>query len=207
MRLAPLRVGLTGGIGSGKSTVAGLLVACGASLIDADALSRAATGPGGQAMDAVMAVFGADFLTPEGALDRDRMRQLVFADPSARQRLEAIIHPVVGEAIRVQSQAAVQAGSRCLVLDIPLLVESPRWRPVLDRVLVVDCSEATQRARVASRESGRAGWKPEATEKIMASQASRTQRLAAADICIHNEGLSLEALHDLVRQLATSFGL
>jgi len=205
--LPPLRVGLTGGIGSGKSTVAQLLAACGATLIDADALSRAATAPGGQAMDAIAAAFGADLLTPEGALDRDRMRQLVFADPTARQRLEAIVHPVVGEAIRAQSRAAARAGSRCLVLDIPLLVESPRWRPVLDRVLVVDCSEATQKARVASREAGRTGWTPDATEKIMASQASRAERLAAADICIDNDSLSLEALHDLVRQLANSFGL
>lgn len=205
--MSPLCVGLTGGIGSGKSTVAAMLSKCGATVIDADALSRAATAAGGQAMASITAAFGADFMAADGSLDRDRMRQLVFTDPSARQRLEAIVHPVVGEAIRLQMRQAADAGSRCVVLDIPLLVESPRWRPLLHRVLVVDCSEATQRARVAVRESGRPGWTPEATEKIMANQASRAQRLAAADICIHNDGISMPQLQDLVLRLAPCFGL
>lgn len=206
-RMPSLCVGLTGGIGSGKSTVAAVLVDCGATLIDADAISRAATAAGGQAMAPITAAFGAEFMASDGSLDRDRMRQLVFTDPSARHRLEAIVHPVVGEAIRSQMRQAAEAGSPCVVVDIPLLVESPRWRPLLHRVLVVDCSEATQKARVAAREAGRPGWTPEATGKVMASQASRAQRLAAADICIHNDGISMPQLQDLVRQLAPSFGL
>ncbi|WP_341907240.1 dephospho-CoA kinase [Polaromonas sp. YR568] len=205
--MSPLCIGLTGGIGSGKSTVAAMLSECGATLIDADAISRSATTAGGQAMAPIAAAFGADFMAPDGSLDRDRMRQLVFTNPSARQRLEAIVHPVVGEVIQLQMRRATEAGSRCVVVDIPLLVESLRWRPVLHRVLVVDCSEATQKARVAARESGRPGWTPEATDRVMASQASRTQRLAAADICIHNDGISLPELQDLVRRLAPCFGL
>ena len=198
------RIGLTGGIGSGKSTVARLLVACGAVLVDADAIARQVTAAGGAAVKEIASQFGDQVITAEGAMDRDRMRQLAFNDPAARQRLEDIIHPLVRqETMRQSEQAATGGGAACIVFDIPLLVESGRWRQQVDHVLVVDCSEATQIARVMARN----GWTREAVEKIMAGQASREQRLAAADSCIYNDGLSLEALDLLVRQLASRFGL
>ena len=205
--MATQRIGLTGGIGSGKSTVAGLLVARGATLVDADAIARQVTAPGGAAVKELAEQFGNHVITAEGAMDRDRMRQLAFSDPAIRQRLEAIIHPLVSQETLRQAGQAVKAGSVCIVFDVPLLVESGRWRQQVDRVLVVDCSEATQIARVLARETGRNGWTREAVEKVMAGQASREQRLAAADICIYNDGLSLEALGRLVGQLATRFGL
>lgn len=198
-----LRIGLTGGIGSGKSTVARVLVACGATLVDADAISRQLTTPGGAAISELASQFGPQMITPEGAMDRDRMRQLAFSDPAIKGQLEAIIHPLVSQESLRQSNAAVAAGSPCIVFDIPLLVESGRWRQQLDRVLVVDCAQETQIARVMARN----GLAREVVEKIMAGQASRAQRLAAADICICNEGLSLEALERLVRELARRFGL
>jgi len=203
MRHAALRIGLTGGIGSGKSTVARTLVACGAVLVDADAISRAVTAAGGAAIKEIAVQFGGTMLTAEGAMDRDRMRQLAFDDPTARRRLESIVHPLVSqETLRQYTQAAA-AGSACVVFDVPLLVESGRWRQQLDRVLVVDCEEATQISRVMARN----GWPRESVEKVIAGQASRTQRLSAADICLHNDGLPLEALDTEVRQLAARFGL
>jgi dephospho-CoA kinase len=205
--MAIQRIGLTGGIGSGKSTVARMLVDCGATLIDADAIARQITAPGGAAVKEIASQFGDAVITAEGALDRDRMRQLAFNDPAARQRLEAIVHPLVGQETLRQAGLAVTAGSPCIVFDIPLLVESGRWRQQLDQVLVVDCSEATQIARVTAREEGRSGWTRDVVEKIMAGQASRAERLAAADICIYNDGLSLSSLGLLVRQLAARFGL
>lgn len=207
MPRATQRIGLTGGIGSGKSTVARMLVGCGATLVDADAIARQVTAPGGAAVKQIASQFGDDVITAEGALDRDRMRQLAFNDPAARQRLEAIIHPLVSQETLRQAGLAAKAGSPCIVFDIPLLVESGRWRQQLDQVLVVDCSEAAQIARVMAREEGRSGWTRDVVEKIMAGQASRAERLAAADICICNEGLSLPSLGLLVRQLATRFGL
>ena len=197
------RIGLTGGIGSGKSTVAGFLTACGAALVDADAIARQVTAPGGAAINALTRQFGAQIITAEGAMDRDRMRQLAFADPAIKQQLEAIIHPLVAQESLRQSNAAVAAGRSCIVFDIPLLVESGRWRRQLDRVLVVDCSEASQISRVMARN----GWPREMVEKIIAGQARRAQRLAAADMCICNEGLSLRALELQVRQLTYCFGL
>ena len=203
MTAAILRIGLTGGIGSGKSTVARVLAECGAAVIDADAISRQLTAPGGLAIAAIASQFGNQFVTAEGALNRDLMRQLAFDDPVSRLRLEAIIHPLVGHEILAQTAHAIAGGRTCLVVDIPLLVESGRWRQQVDRVLVIDCSEAAQIDRVTARNS----FSREAVQKIIAGQATRDQRLAAADICIHNEGLSLERLDALIRQLARSFGL
>jgi len=198
-----IRVGLTGGIGSGKSTVLGMLADLGAAAIDADAISRAATAAGGAAIPAIAQAFGAGFVTAGGALDRARMRAHAYADPGARKRLEAIIHPLVGQESARQVQAALAAGAGCIVFDIPLLVESGRWRSQVDQVLVIDCSPETQVARVTAR----SGLKPAEVLAIIGSQAPRALRLAAADAVICNEGLSLDELRDNVVQVARRFGL
>jgi dephospho-CoA kinase len=200
-----VRLGLTGGIGSGKSTVAAMLGRLGATLIDADAISRASTGPGGSAIAAVRATFGDDFVTADGAMDRDRMRALVFADPSAKARLEAIVHPLVRTEID-RRIASVAAGS-VAVLDLPLLAESPAWRQRCDLVWVVDCAPETQVQRVMARN----GWPRTQVEAVLAAQASREQRLAIADGVIRNDGISLAELEAQVqlqwRKLSDRFGL
>ena len=198
-----LRVGLTGGIGSGKSTVLQMLAQLGAAVIDADAISRATTAAGGAAIAAIAQRFGNQFIGPDGALDRTRMREHAYADPQARRRLEEIIHPLVGAESARQVQSALDAGVPCIVFDIPLLVESGRWRSQVDRVLVIDCSAATQVARVVARSA----LAPEAVRAIMAAQATRAQRLAAADIVICNEQLSLDELRHMVVQVGRLFGL
>ena len=197
------RIGLTGGIGSGKSTVLAMLQALGAAAIDADAISRATTAAGGAAIPRIREVFGPDFVTADGALDRDRMRERAYAQPEARRELEQIIHPLVGQEVARQVDVALAAGARCIVFDIPLLVESGRWRQQVDRVLVVDCTPETQVARVTAR----SGLAPEEVRAIIAAQAPRPVRLAAADLVICNEGLTLEALQNEVEQAARSFGL
>jgi dephospho-CoA kinase len=198
-----IRVGLTGGIGSGKSTVLQMLGQLGAAVIDADVISRGATATGGAAIAAIAERFGSDFITREGALDRDRMREHAYADPLARKLLEEIIHPLVSLESARQVQTALEAGVRCIVFDIPLLVESGRWQSQVDQVLVVDCSPPTQVDRVVAR----SGLKAEEVRAIIAAQASRSQRLAAADLVICNEGLSLDQLRDKVVQAARRFGL
>lgn len=198
-----MRIGLTGGIGSGKSTVLAMLQNRGAAAIDADAISRATTAAGGAALPAIIDRFGPEFIGPDGALDRARMRERAYAHPEARRELEQIIHPLVGQEIERQVAAATQAGRRCVVFDIPLLVESGRWRARVDKVLVVDCAPETQVARVVAR----SGLQPGEVRAIIAAQAPRALRLAAADLVICNEGLSLEALRHEVEQAATTFGL
>lgn len=198
-----MRVGLTGGIGSGKSTVLEVLRQMGAATIDADAISRATTAAGGAAIPGIAQAFGADFITADGALDRERMRVHVYAHPQSRQTLEAIIHPLVGAESARQVEQATASGARVIVFDIPLLVESGRWRAQVDRVLVVDCLPATQIARVAAR----SGLAPSQVEAIMAAQAPRGLRLQAADAVIFNEGLSLQQLQAQVRWVGHTFGL
>ena len=197
------RIGLTGGIGSGKSTVAGMLAALGAAIVDADAISRQLTAAGGAALPAIAAAFGTGCIDPSGAMDRNAVRTLVFSDPDAKRRLEAIIHPLVASETARQASAAVAAGAPCIVFDVPLLVESARWRGQLQQVLVIDCSAEQQISRVMRR----SGWTSEAVQQVMAGQARRDQRLAAADICIYNEAVSLAELELLVRQAACRFGL
>jgi dephospho-CoA kinase len=177
----PFAVGLTGGIGCGKSTVADLFAVRGAGIVDTDVLAHQLTAPGGAAMPALVQEFGANFATPDGALDRTRMRDLVFADPGARARLEGILHPMIRAATL---DAAMSVAGAYVIFVVPLLVESGTWRSRVQRVLAIDCQEATQIARVMARNG-----LPEAQVKaIMAAQASRTQRLAAADDVIDNDG-------------------
>lgn len=195
-----LRLGLTGGIGSGKSTLARMLQSLGAEVIDADEISRATTASGGTAIAAIARTFGAAFIDADGALDRARMRALVFSQPEQRKVLESIVHPLVGQEIR---QLALQATSNVLIFDVPLLVESPQWRGQLDRVLVVDCLPATQVRRVAQR----SGWDLATIEAAMRNQCSREQRLAAADLVAFNDAESLDNLQHLARTLAKRFGL
>lgn len=191
---APPTIGLTGGIGSGKSTVAALLVAQGAHLVDTDAIARSLTAPGGAAMPAVAQAFGPAFVAPDGALDRARMRALAFADAGAKARLEAILHPLIGAEA---SRQAASAGGRPVVFDVPLLTPGSAWRARVARVLVVDCSEDTQAARVAARP----GWDEALARSVIAQQIPRAQRRALADAVIHNDGLTLEALGAEVQAL------
>ena len=197
------RLGITGGIGSGKSTFAAMLAARGAVHIDADQIARGVTAAGGLAMAPIAAAFGPELVSDDGGLHRERMRALAFADASARQRLEAIVHPLVGQATTERIARAEQAGAALIVLDIPLLVESGRWSRQLDQVLVVDCSEATQIRRVIARSQ----LAPEAIERILAAQATRKARRAAADMIIYNDTLDLERLRAHAVRIAALFGL
>ncbi len=197
-----MRVGLTGGIGSGKSTVAGFLRDAGATVIDTDAISRALTLPGGAAMPAIAEEFGAAFITPDGALDRDRMRALAFSDAEAKRRLEAVLHPRITAAALAEADAATAAGAPLVVFDVPLLVESGRWRPRVARVLVVDCSVETQIERVLQRP----GWTRDRVDGALAAQATRQARRAAADAVLLNDGLTLVTLRNEVLSLAARWG-
>jgi dephospho-CoA kinase len=193
-----LRLGLTGGIGSGKSTVADFLKQRGAALIDADAISRAVTAAKGAAIDAIGATFGASFITEDDTLDREAMRNLVFNDPSAKHKLEAIVHPLISNEIQRQTQQAIANEQRVIVYDVPLLVESgKRWRAQLDRVLLIDCQVQTQVARVMNR----SGLSEATVRQIIQAQAPRTTKLSAADWVIYNDGISFEDLRSKVLYL------
>jgi len=196
-------IGLTGGIGSGKSTVSRFLADLGALILDADGIARTVTAPGGAAIPAIRDIFGPAFITSDGALDRDRMRTHAFHDAGAKRRLEAIIHPLVGQITAEQTQHAVATDRPCVVYDIPLLVESGHWRSKLHRVIVVDCDEETQVQRVMARN----GMARADVLRIIAAQATRTQRLSAADIVLFNQNLSVKSLGEEVAQLAGTFGL
>ena len=200
---AILRVGLTGGIGSGKSTVARILADCGARIIDADAISRGLTAAGGQAIPAIAQTFGASFIGADGAMNRDQMRNLVYSDVVARSKLEAIIHPIVRNIIQLQAHQALIDNCLVVVYDVPLLVESLDWRQRLDQLLVVDTTPEIQTSRVMAR----SGMTAVQVEKIIASQASRQHRLHAADTVICNTTLSLRQLASEVQFLARRFGL
>ncbi len=161
------RIGLTGGIGSGKSTVASMLAALGAAVIDADAISRSLTAPGGRAIAPIAQVFGPQMIDTLGALNRQAMREHVFQNAEAKKQLEAIIHPLVSQITQEQAQAALQSDHQVLVFDVPLLVESgERWRRQVDRVVVVDCDAATQRQRVMAR----SGLAADDIDRIIAQQ-------------------------------------
>lgn len=189
-----MKIGLTGGIGSGKSTVAALMEACGALRFDADEVSRALTAAGGDAMPLIEAAFGSDLVGADGALDRAAMRALVFRDDDARRRLEAILHPLIAQR---RDALVTSAKGRSVVFDIPLLAESPAWRTRVDRIVVIDCQESTQVARVLAR----SGLAADEVQRIMARQASRAQRRALADAVIYNDGLSLSELEQATHAL------
>ncbi len=201
-------IGLTGGIGSGKSRVADMLAEWGAAVIDTDEIARALTMPGGAAMPAIVHAFGPLAMAADGALDRSWMREKVFTHPEERVRLEALLHPLIGQ--ETERQAALAQGSY-LVFVVPLLVEAgQRWRNRVDRICVVDCDPETQVARVASR----SGLTPPAIRRIMAAQAARATRLAAADDVIINDGATspeqlrgrAKTLHDRWCELAVAPG-
>ena len=195
-------IGVTGGIGSGKTTVAAMLQSLGAIVVDADAVSRQTTQAGGAAMPQVAAQFGSEFVDSSGAMDRARMRQLVFTNPAAKQKLEAIVHPLVNQQVHEQiSSASVTAN--LVVLDHPLLTESSHWRGQLSAIVVVDCSESTQVQRVMRR----SGLSEDGVLRIIAAQAPRKMRTACADVVIYNDELGLAALELQVKQLARMFGL
>ena len=193
MSTLPFSIGLTGGIGSGKSTVADMFAARGASVVDTDQIAHGLTAPGGAAMPAIVAGFGAEFADANGALDRARMRNLVFADAGAKARLEAILHPRIRDAALAAAEAAT---GDYVIFAVPLLVESGTWRARVTRVLAVDCPEQVQIARVMARNN-----LPETQVRaIMAAQASRQQRLDAADDIIENGG-GIEALEPQIARL------
>jgi dephospho-CoA kinase len=191
---SPFSIGLTGGIGSGKSTVAQTLVQLGAVLIDSDAIAREIALPGGVAIAPLRAEFGAEVLDANGGLDRARMRELAFADVSVKRRLEAILHPLIG--VETERRTAA-AGNKVRVFDVPLLVESTRWRSRVSKVLIVDCSAETQIARVKQR----SGWSADMVQAVIAQQASRETRRACADAVIHNDGISADELAQQVSAL------
>lgn len=189
-------IGLTGGIGSGKSTVGQMLVDLGAHLVDTDAISRSLTAPGGHAIDAISQAFGADMIDAQGAMDRARMRTLAFSDPTALARLETILHPLIGQG--ADHHAAQAAPGQRVVYDVPLMIESGRrWRDKVDRILVVDALPETQIQRVMAR----SGWERPAVEAVLAKQATREQRRDAADHVILNDGITLEELRRQVQEL------
>jgi len=190
-------VGLTGGIGSGKSAAADAFAKLGATVVDTDALAHELTAAGGAALPAIEKAFGRAFIAPSGAMDRERMRQLVFGDPVAKKRLEAVLHPMIREA---SARRIAQAPGPYVVHVVPLLIESPDYRRRVDRVLVVDCPEALQVERVLARSA-----LPEAQVRaIVAAQVSREKRLAAADDVIDNSG-TLDALRGQVGRLHATY--
>lgn len=190
-----LKIGLTGGIGSGKSRVAAFFEAWGACVIDTDVIAHELTSPEGEAMPAIRSQFGPGMVLDSGALDRAAMRQHVFGNADARRQLEAILHPLIFS--RAHQRAAAARGPY-IVFVVPLLVESGRWARHLDRVCVVDCDPATQVRRVQER----SGLTPEAIARIMSVQASRAQRLAAADDVIINDAqTSISMLRQQALQL------
>lgn len=190
-------LGLTGGIGSGKSTVAGIMASLGAVVVDADAVSRSTTAAGGSAMSLIRTDFGADFVDACGAMDRAKMRELIFTDAAAKTKLEAIVHPLIQQGMQDQIQRAMREGRSLIVLDLPLLAERTGfmgWKPRLDAVWVVDCPEPIQVERVQQR----SGMSETQIRAVMDNQASRRDRLAIADVVITNANLNLEALRGVI---------
>lgn len=201
---ARFSIGLTGGIGCGKTTVADYFATLGAAIIDADQIAHDLTGPNGPAMPAIAASFGIDFVLPDGAMDRAKMRDRVFSDPREKSRLEAILHPLIGSETQRAADAAV---GDYLIFVVPLLIESGRWRDMVDRILVVDCPESLQIERVVRRSR----LSVARIQSIMDAQVPRAVRLAAADDVLLNDGESrslfhqIDALHAKYQKFAFEF--
>ena len=206
---APLRIGLTGGIASGKSTVADLFAELGATIIDTDIIAREVVAPGQPALDEIVAAFGESLIDDDGHLDRAALRKLVFADDEARKRLEAIVHPRIQDETRRQasqaeaaSRLADQAKNHYQIIVVPLLVDSS-LKELVDRVLVVDCDEETQIRRLTARDAE----SEDQARRMLAAQSSREERLAIADDVIRNDGNlastrdQVVALHEIYRSL------
>ena len=189
-------IGLTGGIGSGKTAVSDLLAKLGAGIVDTDLIAHQITAPHGAAILAIEKHFGPEFIAADGSLDREKMRSLVFTKPEARKSLEAITHPLIREESIQQALKLSQKGARYLVFVVPLLIESESWMALLDRIVVVDCPEETQIKRVVQRSN----LSREDVERILMSQANRAERLKHADIVIQNQG-SLQDLEAEVQSL------
>jgi dephospho-CoA kinase len=195
-----LRIGLTGGIGSGKSTAAAACAAAGAILIDTDAIARSLTAAGGPAVSALRTAFGDGIFGADGGLDRAAMRNLAFGDLAARRQLEGLLHPLIGAQALLEARQAEASNASVIVFDVPLLAESASWRARVHRVLVVDCEVQTQIERVAQRP----GWTREAAHGVVAAQASRERRRATADAVIYNDqGMTLDGLREAVMTLLT----
>lgn len=176
-------VGLTGGVGSGKSTIASMFLKCGVALVDADAVAHQLTSVGGAAIGALRDAFGAEAIAADGSLDRTYMRARVFSDAVLRTKLERLLHPMIRAAMNEQADRHVIDGAAYVVRVVPLLVEGGNWRRYADRLLLIDCSDATQLARVRARP----GIDDVTARKIVAAQATRAERLAVADDVLFNE--------------------
>jgi len=201
-------VGLTGGIGSGKSAAADMFAELGAAVVDADRIAHELTASDGAAMAAIRSAFGAGVIAADGALDRLAMRRLAFSDAAAKSRLEGILHPLIRAQTERRCAAGLAGGAPYVVLMVPLLIESGTYRSRVARILVVDCAEATQVRRVMARN----GMSSEEVERIMASQAKRDQRKQAADDVVDNDAdldslrSQIEALHRKYLELAQNNG-
>lgn len=193
-------VGLTGGVGSGKSTIATMLSEHGAAIVDADTIAHQLTSTGGAAVDALRKSFGPGAIAADGSLDRSRMRARVFSDAAARAQLESLLHPMIRAAMRERAAELIERGSPYIVFVVPLLVETGGWRSNVNRVLLIDCSEATQIARVCAR----TGIDEKLAQKIIATQATRQQRLAAADDVLINQA-PLDQVTDRVGRLHRAY--
>ena len=197
---ACFRVGLTGGVGSGKSTIAAMLSKRGAGLVDADAIAHQLTSAGGAAIDALRESFGAEAIAADGSLDRAHMRARVFSDSAARKQLESLLHPMIREVMRECATNLIAGGALYAVFVVPLLIETGNWRSYVDRILLIDCSEATQLARVCAR----TGIDESTAQKIIATQATRPQRLAVADDVLLNEA-ALDQIEHRVERLHQAY--
>ena len=193
----PFCVGLTGGIASGKSSAAALFEELGAAVVDTDAIAHELTRPGTSAMTAIRQTFGPTYVAADGGLERAKMRQLVFSDPAAKAKLEAILHPVIREQARARIVAAQQP---YVIVVVPLLIETDAYRDLIQRIVVVDCSEELQVARAMQRSQ----LKESEVRAILAAQLPRTERLGRADDVIDNNG-GIEALRQQIQKLHAKY--
>lgn len=206
---APLRIGLTGGIASGKSTVANMFAELGATIIDTDVIARDVVAPGQPALDEIAATFGESLIDDDGTLDRGALRKLVFADDEARKRLEAIVHPRIQDETGRQSMRAAaarrqsaRASGEYQIIVVPLLIKSS-LKDLVDRILVVDCDEETQIRRLRARDAE----SEDQARRMLAAQSSREERLAIADDVIRNDDSlastldQVATLHEIYRSL------